>query len=237
MARPKSTSTNTNTTKKTTTTAKKTETKKVVEKKDDIIEEVKEENIVNEKETLKKQNEELVDIIKQMKEEINNLKTVQPNIIVQQNGNSDLTRTVKVTSLMNNTLVLTTMPNGKGNAFTFEKYGDTLNIKFTEIQSVLQSHSNMFEDGLVVLENEKDYEDLGIGYLYGKVLSKKEMDKVLSLEEDEDIDIILEMSDTLLDSTLRKISENINNGVNYNYNRIKVLQDETDLKMYINLAE
>lgn len=226
MARPKSTDTNT----KTTTTAKATETKAKVEKK-----EVVEKTIDNTNEELQRQNKELLDMIAQLKSEVNNLKTAQPNIIVQQTGNADLTRTVKVTSLMNNTLVLTTLPSGKGNVFTFDKYGDTLNIKFTELQSVLQSHSKMFEDGMVVLETEKDYTDLGIGYLWDKVLNKEEMDDLLLLKDEKDVDIILEMSDELLDSTLRKISENMNNGVNYNYNIIKILKDETDLKMYINL--
>lgn len=226
MARPKNTDTNT----KTTTTAKTTETKAKVEKK-----EVVEKTIDNTNEELQKQNKELLDMIAQLKSEVNNLKTAQPNIIVQQTGNADLTRTVKVTSLMNNTLVLTTLPNGKGNVFTFDKYGDTLNIKFTELQSVLQSHSKMFEDGMVVLETEKDYTDLGIGYLWDKVLNKEAMDDLLLLKDEKDVDIILDMSDELLDSTLRKISENMNNGVNYNYNIIKILKDETDLKMYINL--
>lgn len=226
MARPKSTDTNT----KTTTTAKTTETKAKAEKK-----EVVEKTIDNTNEELQKQNKELLDMIAQLKSEVNNLKTAQPNIIVQQTGNADLTRTVKVTSLMNNTLVLTTLDNGKGNVFTFDKYGDTLNIKFTELQSVLQSHSKMFEDGMVVLETEKDYTDLGIGYLWDKVLNKEAMDELLLLKDEKDVDIILEMSDELLDSTLRKISENMNNGVNYNYNIIKMLKDETDLKMYINL--
>lgn len=226
MARPKSTDTNT----KTTTTAKTTETKAKAEKK-----EVVEKTIDNTNEELQKQNKELLDMIAQLKSEVNNLKTAQPNIIVQQTGNADLTRTVKVTSLMNNTLVLTTLDNGKGNVFTFDKYGDTLNIKFTELQSVLQSHSKMFEDGMVVLETEKDYTDLGIGYLWDKVLNKEAMDDLLLLKDEKDVDIILEMSDELLDSTLRKISENMNNGVNYNYNIIKMLKDETDLKMYINL--
>ena len=226
MARPKSTDTNT----KTTTTAKTTETKAKVEKK-----EVVEKTIDNTNEELQRQNKELLDMIAQLKSEVNNLKTAQPNIIVQQTGNADLTRTVKVTSLMNNTLVLTTLDNGKGNVFTFDKYGDTLNIKFTELQSVLQSHSKMFEDGMVVLETEKDYTDLGIGYLWDKVLNKEAMDDLLLLKDEKDVDIILDMSDELLDSTLRKISENMNNGVNYNYNIIKILKDETDLKMYINL--
>ena len=226
MARPKNTDTNT----KTTTTAKTTETKAKVEKKEAV-----EKTIDNTNEELQRQNKELLDMIAQLKSEVNNLKTAQPNIIVQQTGNADLTRTVKVTSLMNNTLVLTTLDNGKGNVFTFDKYGDTLNIKFTELQSVLQSHSKMFEDGMVVLETEKDYTDLGIGYLWDKVLNKEEMDDLLLLKDEKDVDIILDMSDELLDSTLRKISENMNNGVNYNYNIIKILKDETDLKMYINL--
>lgn len=227
MARPKST--NTETTEKKTTTAKTTETKTKVEKKVDE----------NKEKDLQQKNDELMEIIKSMKAEIDNLKaSAQTPVIIQQNGNNDLTRSVKVVSLANNSLVLTTLPNGKGNAFMFDKYGDERNIKFVELQSILQTpQSRMFEDNMVVLTNAKDYEDLGIGYLFDKNLSKEEMDELLTLEDDDCIDIILDMSDEMLDSTLRKIAENINNGVNYDYNKIKKLQDETDLKEYINLNE
>lgn len=188
---------------------------------------------------LKEQNSQLLDLINSMKKEIDNLKSqqaVQPQVIVQQSANGDLTRTVKVTSLIAGSYILSTQPNGRGAVFRFEKYGDTKNIKFIEMQSVLQIYGKQFEEGFAVLENKKDYDDLGIGYVYDNVLSKKEFDELLKLKKEEDVDKILNFSDDMLDNVLRIIAKNIINNVNYDMNIINKLQRETDLEDYIKLG-
>lgn len=187
---------------------------------------------------LEKQNAELLDLIKSMKEEINTLKSQQisqPQIIVQQSANNDLTRTVKVTSLIGNTYFLSTQPNGRGASFRFDNYGDSLNIKFTDMQSILQVYGKQFEEGYAVLGSQQDYEDLGVGYMYDMVLSKDKFDKLLQLKSENDVDIILNFSDDMLDNVLRIIADKIKNGANYDYNIINKLQKETDLEGYIKL--
>ncbi len=217
---------------------KKVEEKPIIEEKK--VEVAKNATVENKDENneLQKQNAELLELIKSMKEEINTLKAQQisqPQVIVQQSANSDLTRTVKVTSLLGNSYVLSTQPNGRGAIFRFEKYGESKNIKFTEMQSVLQIYGKQFEEGYAVLESKKDYEDLGVGYMYDMVLTKDKMDKLLELKTDEDIEIILNFSDDMLDNVLRLIAYRINNGANYDYNMINRLQKETDLEDYIKL--
>ena len=217
---------------------KKVEEKPIIEEKK--VEVAKNATVENKDENneLQKQNAELLELIKSMKEEINTLKAQQisqPQVIVQQSANSDLTRTVKVTSLLGNSYVLSTQPNGRGAIFRFEKYGESKNIKFTEMQSVLQIYGKQFEEGYAVLVSKKDYEDLGVGYMYDMVLTKDKMDKLLELKTDEDIEIILNFSDDMLDNVLRLIAYRINNGANYDYNMINRLQKETDLEDYIKL--
>ena len=185
---------------------------------------------------LEKQNAELLELIKSMKSEIDILKSQQTPVIIQQNANSDLTRTVKVTSLIANDYILSTEPNGRGAVFRFSGYGDSKNIKFTEMQSVLQIYGKQFEEGFAVLENKKDYEDLGIGYVYDNILSKEDFDKLLELDSDESIEKILELSDDMLENVLRIIANNIINHKNYDYNKINTLQQETDLEKYIKLG-
>lgn len=217
---------------------KKAEEKPIVEEKKVVV--AKNATVENKDKDseLEKQNAELLDLIKSMKEEINTLKSQQisqPQIIVQQSANNDLTRTVKVTSLIGNTYFLSTQPNGRGASFRFDNYGDSLNIKFTDMQSILQIYGKQFEEGYAVLGSQKDYEDLGIGYMYDMVLSKDKFDKLLQLKSENDIDIILNFSDDMLDNVLRIIADKIKNGANYDYNIINKLQKETDLEGYIKL--
>ena len=215
--------------------SKKAEDKPIIEEKKVVA---KNATVENKDKELEKQNAELLDLIKSMKEEINNLKSqqsIQPQVIVQQSANNDLTRTVKVTSLIGNTYFLSTQPNGRGATFRFNNYGDSLNIKFTEMQSILQIYGRQFEEGYAILGSKKDYEDLGIGYVYDMVLTKDAFDKLLQLKSEEDVNIILGFSDEMLDNVLRIIAERINNGANYDMNIINKLQKETDLDGYIKL--
>ena len=99
-----------------------------------------------EKEELKAKNDEMAKMLKQMQEQ---MKTMQmqmsmqqsPNIVLEQN--KDITRTVKVTSLVGNVLTLSTMKNGNkaGRTYKFEKYGQTQNILFSDMQAILIYHS------------------------------------------------------------------------------------------------
>lgn len=200
--------------------------KKVVEDK------VKDVVVVDkEKEELKSKNDEMAKMLKQMQEQ---MKTMQmqmsmqqsPNIVLEQN--KDITRTVKVTSLVGNVLTLSTMKNGNkaGRTYKFEKYGHTQNILFSDMQSILIYHTKQFEKGLVMLSTEKDYNDLGIGYIYNSVSHKEVIDEIVMLKDDNAIDTIFDMNEEMQEKIVDLIAQNLANGVSYDYNKIKQLKDE-----------
>lgn len=200
--------------------------KKVVEDK------VKDVVVVDkEKEQLKAKNDEMAEMLKQMQEQ---MKTMQmqmsmqqsPNIVLEQN--KDITRTVKVTSLVGNVLTLSTMKNGNkaGRTYKFEKYGHTQNILFSDMQSILIYHTKQFENGLVMLSTEKDYNDLGIGYIYNSVSHKEVIDEIVMLKDDNAIDTIFDMNEEMQEKIVDLIAQNLANGVSYDYNKIKQLKDE-----------
>lgn len=184
-----------------------------------------------EKEQLKAKNDEMAEMLKQMQEQ---MKTMQmqmsmqqsPNIVLEQN--KDITRTVKVTSLVGNVLTLSTMKNGNkaGRTYKFEKYGHTQNILFSDMQAILIYHSKQFENGLVMLSTEKDYNDLGIGYIYNSVSHKEVIDEIVMLKDDNAIDTIFDMNEEMQEKIVDLIAQNLANGVSYDYNKIKQLKDE-----------
>ena len=145
------------------------------------------------------------------------------NIVVTQSDN--ITRTVKVISLVPNTYNLTTQPNGRGKIYTFNKFGDSLNIRFTDMQDILNIYGQQFESGMAILTNKKDYDDLAIGYLWDSVISKDKLDRLLELKDEESIDAILNMDKDTQERIARIIAQKIFDGVNYNYNVIRDLED------------
>ena len=200
--------------------------KKVVEDK------VKDVVVVDkEKEELKAKNDEMAKMLKQMQEQ---MKTMQmqmsmqqsPNIVLEQN--KDITRTVKVTSLVGNILTLSTMKNGNkaGRTYKFEKYGHTQNILFSDMQAILIYHSKQFENGLVILSAEKDYNDLGIGFMCGTTVLKEKIDEIVMLKDDNAIETIFDMNDEMIEKVVDLIARNLANGMSYDYNKIKQLKDE-----------
>lgn len=204
--------------KKSTRGRKKAEPK--VEKLDDN----------NELEQVKKEKDELAKMLKKMQAQMESLQNQfnaqnsdNNNIVVTQSDN--ITRTVKVISLVPNTYNLTTQPNGRGKLYTFNKFGDSLNIRFTDMQDILNIYGQQFESGMAILTNKKDYDDLAIGYLWDSVISKDKLDRLLELKDEESIDAILNMDKDTQERIARIIAQKIFDGVNYNYNVIRVLED------------
>lgn len=204
--------------KKSTRGRKKAEPK--VEKLDDN----------NELEQVKKEKDELAKMLKKMQAQMESLQNQfnaqnsdNNNIVVTQSDN--ITRTVKVISLVPNTYNLTTQPNGRGKIYTFNKFGDSLNIRFTDMQDILNIYGQQFESGMAILTNKKDYDDLAIGYLWDSVISKDKLDRLLELKDEESIDAILNMDKDTQERIARIIAQKIFDGVNYNYNVIRDLED------------
>lgn len=184
----------------------------------------------NELEQVKKEKDELAKMLKKMQAQMESLQNQfnaqnsdNNNIVVTQSDN--ITRTVKVISLVPNTYNLTTQPNGRGKLYTFNKFGDSLNIRFTDMQDILNIYGQQFESGMAILTNKKDYDDLAIGYLWDSVISKDKLDRLLELKDEESIDAILNMDKDTQERIARIIAQKIFDGVNYNYNVIRDLED------------
>lgn len=184
----------------------------------------------SELEQVKKEKDELAKMLKKMQAQMESLQNQfnaqnsdNNNIVVTQSDN--ITRTVKVISLVPNTYNLTTQPNGRGKLYTFNKFGDSLNIRFTDMQDILNIYGQQFESGMAILTNKKDYDDLAIGYLWDSVISKDKLDRLLELKDEESIDAILNMDKDTQERIARIIAQKIFDGVNYNYNVIRDLED------------
>ena len=197
------------------------------------VEEVIKDKIVDtEKEELKAKNDEMAEMLRQMQEQMKimqaQISTPQsmPNIVLEQN--KDITRTVKVTSLVGNILTLSTMKNGNkaGKTYRFDKYGETQNILFTDMQAILVYHKRQFENGLVILSEDKDYNDLGIGYICNSAILKDKVDEIVMLKDDNAIDTIFDMNEEMQEKIIDLIAQNLAKGVSYDYNKIKELKDE-----------
>lgn len=188
---------------------------------EDILENTKAEN-----KALQEQLAQMQAMMAQLQSQINAQAqaNVQPQVVIQQQSN--ITRTVKVISLIDNTYVMSTKPLGQGTVYRFDKYGDFKNVKFQDLQDILAINSKQFENGMAVLSSKEDYDDLQIGYIYDMVLNKERMDDVIKLQSEADVDIILGMSEEMQEKVYSIIAGKIADGVSYDFNKIKRLEKE-----------
>lgn len=177
-----------------------------------------------------KNKDENLDLIKQMQKQIEQLQSrlakaqSQPNVVVQ--SNSDITRTVKVVSMLPHTYVLSVKsnPKEKGRTYVFDKFGEVKNIRFSDMVEIVNNYNSQFEKGYAILTSQKDYEDLGVGYIYNEVMNKEAVERLISLVDDNAVDTILNMDKDTAERFVALIARKMSEGYNYDFNKIKELE-------------
>lgn len=215
---------------KTTTAAKKgrpaTKTKAETKPKTEVMENDNESETARLEKMLAEANKAMQEMQAKMLEMQRQMNGSTPNVVVQ--SDSNLTRTVKVISMLASTYVLRTNadPRERGRSYVFEKFGDVQNIRFTDMVDIVNNYTSQFEKGWAILTSKKDYDDLGIGDFYNNILTKEQIENLICLSNDESVDIILDMDKETQEKIAELIAEKMNSGYAYDLNRIRELRDE-----------
>lgn len=215
---------------KTTTATKKgrpaTKTKAETKPKTEVMENDNESETARLEKMLAEANKAMQEMQAKMLEMQSQMNSSTPNVVVQ--SDSNLTRTVKVISMLASTYVLRTNadPRERGRSYVFEKFGDVQNIRFTDMVDIVNNYTSQFEKGWAILTSKKDYEDLGIGDFYNNILTKEQIEDLICLSNDESVDIILDMDKETQEKIAELIAEKMNSGYAYDLNRIRELRDE-----------
>lgn len=215
---------------KTTTTAKKgrpaIKTKAETKPKTEVMENDNESETARLEKMLAEANKAMQEMQAKMLEMQSQMNSSTPNVVVQ--SDSNLTRTVKVISMLASTYVLRTNadPRERGRSYVFEKFGDVQNIRFTDMVDIVNNYTSQFEKGWAILTSKKDYEDLGIGDFYNNILTKEQIEDLICLSNDESVNIILDMDKETQEKIAELIAEKMNSGYAYDLNRIRELRDE-----------
>ena len=85
---------------------------------------------------------------------------------------------VKVMSLVENPLNLSTRPHGKGKTFRFENFGDIKSMFYSELLEVIENHPNFFNAGYFYILDNRVIEENNWHDVYSKILTKDQMESV-----------------------------------------------------------
>ena len=163
----------------------------------------------------------------EMQKQIENNKS--QTVVVNSDNNSIRGKKVKVVNLMQNTLNLSTEPNGGGRIFTFNNYGDSKLIKFDDLADIVSAYPYTMEHGLVFICDKEVVKELGLEDEYSKLFDKEIMDKVIWLREESDLDLFLGMDINLQESVARRIAELINANERMDYNYVRTIKEKTGI--------
>lgn len=137
---------------------------------------------------LLKKLEEMEKQIQELKSENQALKNDTEETIEELNGDTEIV----VISQFVGRLVISTLGNGSGTVYRFEKFGDIQDIPFSDLKEIVKNKPNFAKEGLYYIANEqavkklrltKDYEHIVNNDIFSHLLDEKS-DVIIKAYED-----------------------------------------------------
>ena len=138
---------------------------------------------------------------------------------------------VKVISLLENQLNLSTQPNGQGKIYAFSKLGDSKIIRMQDLEEILSivQYREQAEKGYYYICNADVVEEFGLTEDYEHIFNDKILADVETLKSDNAVDIFVGLNESVQQSLARKMAENIANGVRLDRNKLEDIRLATDI--------
>jgi hypothetical protein len=194
-------------------------------------------NTVN-KSALEKENKELKDSLSQMQEQMKQMmkqmQVMQSNSPKYVGVRDDITsRKIPVISLLHNPAVLSTERYGAGTPYEFPTYGYERKIKYTDLEKIValtksiafdtNCPSSFFERGDFYIADHDAVVELGLDSFYETIFDKSKVDQCIELKDETAVNLFKGANDSVKESIIRAIIDNINNGKQYDLNMIAIL--------------
>lgn len=207
--------------------------------KKSTVETVEKETVVEGKNTneelIKQLMEQVASLTKQVEDAKNEKTDLQQLVdVLKNNQGSNLDKLptkVKVISLLENQLNLSTQPNGTGKIYTFSKLGDSKIIRMQDLEEILSivQYREQAEKGYYYICNADVVEEFGLTEEYEKIMNDKVLAEVETLKSDNAVDIFVGLNKTVQGSLARKMAENIASGARLDRNKLEDIRLATDI--------
>lgn len=98
-------------------------------------------------------------------------------------------------SLYNGGLTLFTQDHGQGKKFRFDNFGDVRTIQYTDLEACIAVQHRFFEEGYVRILNSDVVKIHGFEDAYKKILTKKQIEEILTYDNKTLEDMIKKTTD------------------------------------------
>jgi hypothetical protein len=160
--------------------------------------------------------------------------TTQPTQLIQQTNNQATVETqdeipfktfIKVMSLTNHTLTLSTEGMGRGKLYNFVEFGQTQNIMYEDVENIVHNNRSFAEDCKFVILHPTVPKLLSLEKSYEKLLDKKAIESVLSLNREQVKNVFKNTTQSIQETIVSIIIEKIMKDENVDLNNIAVISE------------
>ena len=211
----------------------RTSTKKTVV--ENTVEKVTPKNSNILEETLRQENDKLrseIDEIKKMMISLSNQQTkatpletidkIQSKTEAEIEAESEIrpNKYIKVISLVEGILVLSTQPMGQGKVFVYNKFGETKNIIYSELAEILHCNQSFAESGKFYIVDKNTVYNHGLVDFYKKILTKDMIEGILDNNQDQVVDTFKNATDAQKETIVSIITNRIINNQEVDLNKV-----------------
>jgi hypothetical protein len=134
-----------------------------------------------------------------------------------------LNKRIPVISLYDGILVLTTDKRGSGKPFEFKKFGTIIHINYSDLVEILHYQKRFAEEGLFYINDKNVISNNGLQDVYEKILDKKMIDNILSLNKSELNEVFNNTTEAQRDIIVSIIINKIRNNEDIDLNKVDML--------------
>lgn len=161
---------------------------------------------------LEQENENLSASLTAMQEQMAVLMQQMQNLSNSKSKDEPVTfnHKIKVISLIDYPLYLTTEEYGGGKKFEFPRYGYEHNIKFDDLENIVHLTRKFAEDGFYYICDERAVEELGLDEAYKNILSKEKIAEIVELYNGTAVSLFQGASHDMQENIVEMIANKIN---------------------------
>lgn len=182
-----------------------------------------------------------------LRQEVNQLKSMLDTLLAEKKQNESVVddqydnfdsikilqeEYIKVMSLCPMELNLSTEGMGKGKRFKFDKFGDIKRILYSDLVDIMESNSHFLNYGFFYILDKRVIRKHGLDDAYEKLLTKEKIEKVISFNEKDAVDLFNSANKNQKDIMIDMIIEKIKNSENVDLNIIDKISRIAGVNLY-----
>lgn len=176
----------------------------------------------------------------ELKAEIDELKKIVSNLInkdkkienisASNNDNEDdgdipFRKFIKVMSLVNHKLALSTEGKGRGIVYHFTQFGEIQPIMYEDLSKIIHNQKRFAQNGVFFIMSNEVVKLHGLTNFYSKILGKDTIENILDLSIEKIKELFSNTTKQIQQTIVSIIYERLDNGEEIDWNKIKTISD------------